>query len=108
MNRTKVNCWELKKCGREPGGTNASDGICPAAVDRKLDGIHNGAQAGRSCWVVTGTLCNDQLQGDYKKKTAECLRCDFYQLVRKEELPHFKVTSVIMDYRKRQVIDFAH
>ena len=26
----KRNCWEVKQCGREPGGTHEKDlGICP-------------------------------------------------------------------------------
>ena len=103
MNGKKVNCWEFKECGHEPGGRNSSGGVCPAAVDEKLDGIHRGEQAGRSCWIITGTLCNGGVQGNYKLKSTECLQCDFYQLVRKEEIPAFKVTSVLMDHRKRQV-----
>ena len=31
--KVKLNCWEFKKCGREPGGTNASQReTCPACV----------------------------------------------------------------------------
>lgn len=100
MNETKMNCWEFKKCGREIGGKNASEGVCPAAVDRDFDGVHEGENAGRSCWVVTGTLCDGQLQGDYKEKREGCLYCIFYQLVREEEIPLFSVISVILDRKK--------
>lgn len=30
----KLNCWEFKKCGREPGGLKARErGACPATVN---------------------------------------------------------------------------
>ncbi len=54
----KLNCWEMKNCGREPGGAHANNlGICSATVETRLDGIHDGRNAGRSCWVVAGTPC---------------------------------------------------
>jgi hypothetical protein len=28
----KLNCWEVKKCGREPGGVKVKElGVCPAS-----------------------------------------------------------------------------
>ncbi len=48
----KINCWEFKKCGREQGGEHAHDlGVCPSAIEKKLDGVHNGMNAGRACWL---------------------------------------------------------
>ncbi|MDH4164450.1 MAG: hypothetical protein OEW15_17440 [Nitrospirota bacterium] len=38
-------------------------GLCPAAAEEALDGVHDGTNAGRSCWVVAGTLCKDSVQG---------------------------------------------
>lgn len=36
----RQNCWEFKKCGREPGGAKASElGVCPAATDASSDGL---------------------------------------------------------------------
>ncbi|HUI44528.1 MAG TPA: hypothetical protein VL122_00885 [Nitrospirota bacterium] len=33
LRKTKRYCWELIKCGREPGGHMAAErGICPAAI----------------------------------------------------------------------------
>ena len=30
----RLNCWEVKKCGREPGGKSvATLGVCPAASE---------------------------------------------------------------------------
>lgn len=88
----KVNCWEFKKCGREPGGNKEDElGVCPAAEDSSRDNIHNGTNAGRQCWVVAGTLCKNEIQGTFAKKLVNCLECDFYQLVRKEEGKDFQI-----------------
>jgi hypothetical protein len=82
----KRNCWEFKGCGREAGGMNATEmGICPAYVEQKLNGVHEGKNAGRSCWVVAGTFCGDRVQGTFAEKERTCLECDFYKNVRKEE-----------------------
>lgn len=82
--QSKLNCWEFKKCGREPGGANALQaGTCPAAVEARADGIHSGLNGGRCCWAVTAALrqqglCLEQAGG-------RCDSCDFYRLVRSEE-----------------------
>ncbi len=81
-----MNCWEYKKCGREPGGEKAEElGVCLAATDTRLDGLHGGENAGRVCWALTGTLCGGEVQGSYAIKEENCLQCDFYKDVRKEE-----------------------
>ena len=82
----KQNCWEFKKCGREPGGKKAAElGVCPATVHQDLDGIHGGKNAGRACWVVAGSLCGGKIQGTYASKLANCWRCDFMNRVKQEE-----------------------
>ena len=82
----KLNCWESKKCGREPGGEKARDlGACPSATLEKANGINHGKNAGRSCWVVAGTLCGGKTQGEFAMKLKNCLQCEFYDLVVKEE-----------------------
>ena len=31
-----INCWEVKKCGREPGGAKVAElGVCPASTGNK-------------------------------------------------------------------------
>jgi eukaryotic-like serine/threonine-protein kinase len=81
-----INCWEYKKCGREPGGANSKElGICPAAVEVKVDGINRGKNGGRCCWAVAGTLCGGKIQGTFSNKAMSCLRCNFYKLTWKEE-----------------------
>ena len=93
----KLNCWEFKKCGREPGGVRTSDlGICPATREPRLDGIHDGNNGGRSCWVLAGTLCGGEVQGAFAKKYKNCETCEFYRRVKKEEHPNFQLSAVIM------------
>ena len=80
------NCWEFKKCGREPGGINADKlGVCPAATEAKLNGINHGLNGGRSCWGVEGTECSGKMHTVYALRLAECSKCEFYQLVYEEE-----------------------
>jgi hypothetical protein len=82
----KQNCWEFKKCGREPGGVKVAElGICPAAVDKVAHGINGGKCGGRACWALTGTFCGGVVQGSYAQKVGNCLKCEFYMQVRKEE-----------------------
>jgi hypothetical protein len=82
----KTNCWEYKKCGRQPGGAKAAElGICPATVHDALNGAHEGKNAGRACWVVAGSLCGGKIQGTYAQKLHNCWRCEFMNLVKKEE-----------------------
>ena len=84
----KLNCWEFKKCGRQPGGHKAADlGICPVTVHQDLHGAHDGKNAGRACWVVAGSLCGGKIQGTYAQKLTNCWRCDFMNAVKKEEEP---------------------
>ena len=81
-----VNCWEFKKCGRQPGGENVEImGVCPAAVEKSLDGIHRGDNAGRACWIIAGTYCQGKVQGDYAAKIDNCTECDFFRKVIAEE-----------------------
>jgi len=93
----KLNCWEFKKCGREPGGEYEDvNGVCPAAVEKRLDGVHEGKNAGRACWVVAGTLCNGTPQGTFARKYSACKKCDFYQLVKKEEDSKFLLSVLLL------------
>ena len=81
----KKNCWEFTACGREPGGANVHElGICPAAIARDCDGIHGGVCGGRACWAISGTLCDGRLQGTIASKLKNCLKCEFYQEVLRE------------------------
>ena len=79
------NCWQFKKCGREPGGVKIEElGICSAASDERYDGNNAGKNGGRYCWKVAGTLCGGTVQGTYAQKLINCVSCDFYKKVRLE------------------------
>ena len=94
----KKNCWEAKGCGREPGGYKVSElGICPASMQKELDAVHNGKNAGRACWVVSGTFCGGKPQGTFAKKFSTCKECDFYQQVKKEEYPKFYPIALLLN-----------
>jgi hypothetical protein len=74
-----LNCWEFKKCGREPGGEKADElGVCPAAVDDKYEGFNRGEKCGRACWLVQGTLCEIKFKGKRHQKQFECYRPSFF------------------------------
>ena len=62
---TKNNCWEVLKCGREPGGAKSGElGVCSASTEKKVDGLHGGINGSRVCWAISGTLCTRKVQGD--------------------------------------------
>ncbi len=74
-----MNCWEFKKCGREPGGVNEKEfGPCPAYPDK-----------GRICAEVCGTLCQTKVSGMFAVKLDDCTKCDFYNS------PHYKGRRIL-------------
>ena len=78
----KQNCWEYKKCNRQPGGSKTGElGVCPAATDNKSDGKNDGDKAGRYCWRIAGTLCDGEVAGTYACKMKFCSTCDFFKEV---------------------------
>ena len=99
----KLNCWEYKKCGRQPQGPHVKDmGLCPASMETALDDVHEGTNAGRACWVISGTLCKGVVQGTFANKYKNCEICDFYQLVRKEEGPNFVYSIILLKLLRKQ------
>lgn len=86
----KTNCWELKKCGREAGGSKTSElGVCPAATDTSAHGTNNGENGGRICWAIAGTFCGGKVQGDFAQKSVSCMTCEVFKQVKQEEGPSF-------------------
>ena len=82
----KENCWEFFQCGREPGGKMVDQlGICPAAIDEKLDGINDGKAGGRACWTVEDTLC----AGTIGRKYLKCINCNFFNVVSDQQKRSF-------------------
>lgn len=97
MSSKKINCWEYKKCGRQAGGEHVHDlGICPATVEDRLNGVHGGVNAGRSCWVIAGTLCKGEVQGTFAHKYKNCENCDFYKKVKAEEFTGFTLSALLL------------
>ncbi len=89
----KLNCWEFKNCGREEGGVNTEEfGICPASQSMEFDEVNDGINGGRFCWVVEGTVCNGELQGNRMDKLKDCLNCDFLKTVNQEQGRDFALT----------------
>ena len=92
-----ANCWEIKKCGREPGGLNEPElGVCPAAIMNIMDGLNNGHNGGRVCWAIAGTFCTGEVEGVFAKEMSSCVQCELYQLVTTEEGFDFVPTKEIL------------
>ncbi|MDA8065360.1 MAG: hypothetical protein M0031_07660 [Thermaerobacter sp.] len=97
----KENCWEMKGCGREPGGSRAAElGVCPAAALRPAQGINGGRGAGRICWAVAGTMCGDRVQGTFAAKEPSCILCEVFQRVRLEDGRAFRLLLPGQTYRR--------
>lgn len=94
-----MNCWEFKKCGRQPGGENVTKlGVCPASIEARVDGVNNGKNGGRACWAVAGTLCRGKVQGGFGAKAPMCMNCEFYKLVWQEEIGYdYKLPNEILE-----------
>jgi len=89
----KKNCWEFKNCGREPGGRHVFElGLCRAATEVRFDGVHEGKNAGRACWIVAGTSCKEEVQGIFAQRRKSCATCDFYRTIKGEEGSKFRVS----------------
>ena len=97
----KSNCWEFMKCGRQPGGEKTDElGVCPASVESRTDGMNSGKMGGRSCWVISGTFCNGEVQGEFASKMLTCIECKFYRKVTHEEGLNFQSAKKILDKLK--------
>ena len=92
----RQNCWEAKRCGRQPGGHRAHEGICPVTIESRLHGVHLGSNAGRACWVVAGSLCGGQRQGGFTGKFDNCSRCSFLDSVRDEEGGKYQMAITLL------------
>ena len=80
------NCWDHKSCGRQPGGQKVAElGVCPVTTATSANGMNRGRNAGRACWVVSGSLCGGKVQGTFATKLGNCMACDFYKTVKAEE-----------------------
>lgn len=88
----KLNCWEFHNCGREKNGLMVPIlGECPVSSSMKFDGLNSGIGAGRACWMVNNTKCQNRI-----KNVTKCHDCQFYKRVvhEQEENTFFKFTSI--------------
>ena len=85
------------KCGREKGGFLEYEyGTCPAALAKRLDGVHRGINGGRACWVIAGTFCGGAGEGAFATPNHPCTECEFYELVLEEEGHGFLMPSAML------------
>jgi hypothetical protein len=108
---TKRNCWEVKRCGRQPGGANAQrDGICPASTLTAVDGTNGGINGGRACWALTGTMSGpaEKVQGIFARDMTSCYACKFYEQVMMEELENFEGTVQIVRKLRERITQAAN
>jgi len=83
---TKLNCWEVKNCGMQPGGAKVAElGVCVAAASQAASGLNGGKNGNRICWAVSGTLCGGKVQGSFAQKITSCAQCEFHKSVKREE-----------------------
>lgn len=93
-----INCWEYKKCGRQPGGEKSEElGTCPAANEAAVHSVNRGTNGGRACWAIGGTMCGGDIQGSFAAKLSSCLKCDFYMKVRDEEAADFVTSKEVLE-----------
>ncbi len=96
----KLNCWEFHKCGRELKTGLHEKNACPVSTEIRLNKVHDGYQAGRACWVIAGTHCRGEVQGDFARKYSNCEKCEFYRRVKLEEGPRFQLSIVLLNKLK--------
>jgi hypothetical protein len=97
MDKPKQNCWEARKCGREPDGEKVGEfGACPVPTEERTDGINGGKNGGRACWAIAGTFCKGKVQGTLANKLGDCLECDFFKSVFRDEGEDFEFAKNIL------------
>ncbi|MDA8240856.1 MAG: hypothetical protein M0Z67_10865 [Nitrospiraceae bacterium] len=80
----KKNCWEVKGCGQQRRGHKNSLVKCPVPEMTSADGINDGKNAGRICWLIANTMCKGATESTFEAMITTCGECDFYNLVKAE------------------------
>ena len=95
----KYNCWYFMKCGREPSGALVHQfGVCPASTEQRLDGIHDGKNAGRACWVVAGSYSEQKrFHCFFARIYEDCKKCEFYAVTKAAEGRTFIEAEKLID-----------
>ncbi|MBI5100663.1 MAG: hypothetical protein HZB33_02320 [Nitrospirae bacterium] len=95
----KRNCWEVMNCERCTSAIG--DDSCPVCRESKLHGVHEGLNGGRACWTIPHTKCGGVTQGRFGDKFRNCMECDFYRLVKREEKGSFRLSATILSQLER-------
>ena len=88
----KSNCWEVIKCGREPGGkSHVEKGVCPVTVFTAADGFLGGENGGRACVFIVGSLAMDKTIGTCERANGDCFKCKFFKRLKKQYKRAFRL-----------------
>lgn len=88
----RLNCWEFMDCGRAPGSPKEKTlGKCPAATYTAFRGVNGGFISGRYCWYVAGSLQDGKIHCTSLDELPDCLACEFFNLVKREEGERFQI-----------------
>jgi len=75
---TLCTCWEQLGCDKED---------CPAY-----------GQEHARCWLIAGTFCRGQVQGQFAKKLKDCRLCDVYQQATLDPVDEITENFLAMNY----------
>jgi len=76
----KVKCWEVFACDKKD---------CPVLKSRN-----------QNCWLISGTLCRDEIQGKFLEKMEMCLACEAFQ--KNQDLTTLKSTLTTVNKQFRE------
>jgi hypothetical protein len=96
----KYNCWEFMKCGKGPSENgNGKSSSCPVATKTLADGLNEGTNGGRICWVIAETYDNGEVKCSDLHRKDSCFQCEFRYKVTIEEglLNICKATGKFLD-----------
>jgi hypothetical protein len=81
----KKNCWEFKNCGQNIRDKKGDSRPCQVPKMAIYDGVNNGENGGRVCWIIADSVCEGKVQSTFQQKLETCSACDFYKAVMEEE-----------------------
>lgn len=79
----RLHCWEIKNCARVE---------CPSFHD--IDS---------RCWLMAGTLCEGEIQGDFAKKYRSCFGCEVLGRLEEDALRSlYEHINILIHHLKRR------
>jgi len=78
----RLNCWEFMNCDRGP---KSKDNPCPVAREITANGLNNGINGGRLCWVIIDSLDLRNIKCSERHDSSSCFVCEFRYRVLTEE-----------------------